>query len=64
MKTLSLLIAAACTLATTGASATVIGQSARAKAAPVSDCYHVGTYYTAEATYYIFECYDNGDGTY
>ncbi len=64
MKTLSLLIAAACTLATTGASAAVVDRSAPAAASPVATCSYVGSYYTVEATYDVYECYSNGDGSY
>ena len=64
MKMFSIALAAACALASTTASAKVVEQPAKATTAPVSTCYHVGTYYTAEATYYVYDCYDNGDGSF
>jgi len=64
MKMFNIALAAACALASTTATAKVVEQPAKTTTAPVSTCYHVGTYYTAEATYYVYDCYDNGDGSF
>lgn len=64
MKIITLALAAVSVIGSTAAAAATVDVKPATKAAQVSTCYHTGTYYAPDATYYFFDCYDNGDGSY
>jgi len=64
MKNLKIALAMLGAIASTGASASVTDVQPKSTGAKASTCYYVGTLLTAEAIYDVYECYDNGDGSY
>jgi hypothetical protein len=64
MTTLKIALAMLGAIASTSASAGVVDVQAKSTGAKASTCYYVGTILTAEATYDVYECYDNGNGSY
>lgn len=67
MKTLRTALIAVLAMASTSTatvSATALETSSKLSQPGVNDCYLVAIVITADDTYYVYECYDNGDGTY
>jgi hypothetical protein len=64
MKSLKMAFAVACAFASTAATAGVVDASPKASAAGVNTCYYEYSIITPEATYDVYTCYSNGNGTY
>lgn len=64
MKILKMVLAAACAVASTSATATVLETQANPGNSQVSTCYYIGQVIIGDTIYDAYECYSNGDGTY
>lgn len=64
MGILKMALAAACAIASTSATANVVGNQSKSATSEVSTCYYQYSIITESGTYDVYECYSNGDGTY
>lgn len=63
MKMLKCALIAAGLFASTTGQAAIVENEANVSASSESTCYLVAIIITAEDTFGVYECYDNGDGT-
>ncbi len=63
-NTLKMALVAACAIASTSATAQPIENQGISAASKVNTCYYEYSILTPDATYDVYTCYSNGDGSY